>query len=266
MTEKKAIRMRTWKDNAAEFAALDRGEGWQFAVLVACSVEKGIGNGAAGHTANLHDRGGKVSAARFAQAAGTGDSRVLRYLDAWQDAATKGWVQDATELRPEHAHAMTLPDRPWRAKDGGVYDASRTGGQINDVGQIADKAARDPQYAQRVVREVTKASPQATDAARQALDEQWEESRPRGRSLEQPRDAAADSLALIVKIRAAHRALADAMTLAQDLRGPGADKMREAVHVEVDWIRGACEVIAAGVDGGSMDDQIRELLDAEAGS
>jgi hypothetical protein len=262
---------RTWQDNAVEFAALDRGEGWQFAVLVACSVQK-FGHGGDRRSSRDHDL--KVGAREFAERASTSTDRVLRYYNAWQDAAAKGWVQDAEQLRPEHAHDLPLPDKPWRSKEGGVYsDRSKSGGQINDVSQIADKAARDPQYAQRVVREVAKASPQATAAARQALDEQWEESRQHSelRRLDRAHadsqhDAAADTLSLIVKMRAAHRALADAMTLAQDVRGPGADKMREAVHVEVDWIRGACEVIEAGVDGGSMDDQLRELLDAEAGS
>ncbi len=75
---------RTWKDNAAEFAALDQGVGWPFAILVACSVEKG-------NTAHrsCRDHAMKTSAREFAEEAGTSKDRVLRYLAAWQEAARR---------------------------------------------------------------------------------------------------------------------------------------------------------------------------------
>lgn len=155
---------RTWQDNAIEFAALDRGEGWQFAILVACSVEK---RGHGGDRRSTDDRRLKVSAAEFARLAGTGDTRVARYLDAWQDAAAKGWVPDAGTLSPADARDLVVPDKPWRAKDEvagerGVYDASRTGGQINNTEQIAQKAAANPEYATRMMRDVLAAVPEET--------------------------------------------------------------------------------------------------------
>lgn len=65
-TEKKGNMMRrTWKDNADEFALLDAGEGWPFARLVACSVEKGKGNGRPPKTVTRVTVSGKVSAHEF---------------------------------------------------------------------------------------------------------------------------------------------------------------------------------------------------------
>ena len=77
---------RTWKENASEFAKLDRGEGWPFALLVACSVEEGAGQGKAdlGTTVPKFQ---KVSANKFAEQAGTSRPRVSRFLDAWHKAA-----------------------------------------------------------------------------------------------------------------------------------------------------------------------------------
>jgi len=72
-----------------------------------------------------------------------------------------------------------------------------------------------------------------------------------------------DALSLMVKLRAAHRSLTDVVTLAQNVRGAGADDLREAVALEVGWIRGACDVIETGVNGGPLDAQLRALLDAE---
>lgn len=53
----------TWEQNAARFAELDTGEGWPFALLVACSVEKGAGQGARNFSAVAEKS--KVSAVAF---------------------------------------------------------------------------------------------------------------------------------------------------------------------------------------------------------
>lgn len=258
MNTKKAMRMRTWKDNAAEFAALDRGEGWQFAVLVACSVERRQRGGQFEST--VVDS--KVSIAEFARAASTSDVRVARYLDAWQTAASKGWVQDATELRPDHAHAMTLPDKPWRAKDGGVYDASRTGGQINDVGQIADKAARDPEYAKRVVEQVTKSSPQATVAARKALDEQYDAaSKPITPTAASAYD---DGVDLVAEFRGLHRGVDRIVQLINEGKAVVSDDTRDAILREVKWLRTALGYIEDGVSSDSLSSEIAEFLGAQS--
>jgi hypothetical protein len=110
---------RTWEDNARDFAALDEGEGWPFAVLVACSVEKGKGNGGDRHSAQFLARGTeatkpgeKVNAETFAKAAGTSGDRVLRYLDGWNNAAAKRVVPAASRLTPESVSTVALPTKP----------------------------------------------------------------------------------------------------------------------------------------------------------
>lgn len=102
---------RTWQDNAAEFAALDEGEGWPFARLVACSVEKDNGNG----NRNVRNTSGKVSAREFAEAAGTSAPRVLRYLDGWDNAARKRLVKAASRLTPDDVDTPypTDPAKSW---------------------------------------------------------------------------------------------------------------------------------------------------------
>lgn len=106
--------MRTWQDNAAEFAALDEGEGWPFARLVACSVEKNIGNGGNPSVTRVTDAG-KVSARAFAEAAGTTTPRVLRYLDGWANAAKKRLVRAPSRLTPDDVDTPypTKPQHSW---------------------------------------------------------------------------------------------------------------------------------------------------------
>src|SRR5699024_2240070 len=107
---------RTWKENASEFAKLDRGEGWPVALLVACSVEKGKDRGGDRKSSNqCADRRigqqGKTSANAFAGIAGTEGKRVLRFLDAWHKAADEGLVRPASELTPDDALTEPLPDK-----------------------------------------------------------------------------------------------------------------------------------------------------------
>lgn len=116
---------RTWQDNAAEFAALDQGEGWPFAILVACSVEPK----SAAHRPGSIAPGAKVSARQFAEVAGTTHKRVMLYLAAWDRAADDLVVPDASSLTPEDAHTTPIPDAQFGGK-GGYYDGSAQGGGL----------------------------------------------------------------------------------------------------------------------------------------
>jgi predicted NBD/HSP70 family sugar kinase len=127
---------RTWQDNADEFAALDKGEGWPFARLVACSVAKGRGEGGSHHRNDRYGGDGKTSAQEFARRAETSAPRVLRFLEAWGKAAEKGWVPAADTLTPDSVRGMADPEHPWN----GVYDASKAGGRPRDT-QPEDAAA-----------------------------------------------------------------------------------------------------------------------------
>jgi hypothetical protein len=260
---------RTWKDNAAEFAALDRGEGWQFAILVACSVEKGAATGRPQKTSAIAEVSGKVSAAEFARAASTSDTRVMRYLDAWQEAAAKGWVESAEKLVPDDSHNITVPDKPWRAKDGGVYDASRTGGQINNVEQIADKAARDADYAARlgaavaphIVREAIATSPEVARVAMDALDKRYEDAPKPVAPREQDNQSA--GIDLVTEFRRLHRGVDQIVQLVNEGKAVVSDDTRDAILREVKWLRTALGYIEDGVSSNSLAEEIAAFLGAD---
>lgn len=227
---------------------------WERAAIVAAFVRVG-GQG-------QNSSSGKLTSTQFAAKGISGlrsPETVIRYRDAWLTTgrvSAPGATVDLDGLGDFPPNAEVAPGE--RA-DALREAAEAEGAGIRSTQQVATHLP--------ALRAAIKADPKVAAAASEALDQRWEETRKnRRQSTETSHAGPADTLALIVKLRAAHRALADAMTLAQDVRGPGADKMREVVNVEVDWIRAACEVIAAGVDGGSIDDQLRELMDAEAGS
>lgn len=76
---------RTWEQNADDFASLDRGEGWVFARLVACSVERGASNGRPSETRSADRVSPKVSASNFSERAGTTrPTRTRRVSDQGQ--------------------------------------------------------------------------------------------------------------------------------------------------------------------------------------
>lgn len=135
---------RTWQDNADEFAALDKGEGWAFAVLVACSVEKGTaGRPVIGARAPISQS--KTSARDFADRAKTSHDRVLRYLRAWDKAANdyRPDMLPSVELKPGDVLTAWHPDIPWKEADGGYYEPVSGGrprdGKPEDAAKIIEK-------------------------------------------------------------------------------------------------------------------------------
>lgn len=155
---------RTWQDNAAEFALLDKGEGWPFARLIACSVRKGSGQGARQPRNDRYEV--KVSAQEFARQADTSAPRVLRYLDAWDKASDQGLCTPSADLSPADAPTVMEPDIPW----GRVYDASKSGGRPRD-GKAEDAAEIiDRRGAAEVVKSLS-AEAKAKLAAELVIDE-----------------------------------------------------------------------------------------------
>jgi hypothetical protein len=90
------------RQRAQHFGRGDAHGGWLFAADVACSVERGTGQGERTDIQPRRARAevDKVSASEFAQAAGGSHDRVLRYLDAWDAAAADGLVATAADLQP----------------------------------------------------------------------------------------------------------------------------------------------------------------------
>jgi hypothetical protein len=177
---------RTWEMNADDFALLDRGEGFPFAVLIACSVERNAANGRPRTSAAAGVSATKVSMNAFAQRARTDGNRVRRYLDAWEKAAEDGLVPHAADLSPEDALTVRLPNANWSD----YYDASTAvvGGHrapsdavraIEKHGAAAVYAALPPQQQRELARAAVDAAPvQDLQAIRARADEKIAEAMP----------------------------------------------------------------------------------------
>lgn len=157
--------MRTWQDGARKFKALDEGEGWPFAQIVACCVAKDNGHG----KRNARDVSGKVSAREFAEVADTSAPRVLRYLDCWQRAAERGHVPDASTLKPGDDEDMTEPEMSWLMPNGslrfGDTKSRPTGGRPRDSQPEAAATIIERRGAEAVVEAMTPAQRQEVAAA-----------------------------------------------------------------------------------------------------
>lgn len=126
----------TVSDLAEAFARLDSGEGWAFAALVACSVEKQT-PGRPLKNASRDAFSSKLSCRKFAEKAGTSDARINRFLAAWDYAADLGLCQPSSELSPEdHATLMFPADDRWSE----IFSLSNA--KLTAEGQVsADKSA-----------------------------------------------------------------------------------------------------------------------------
>lgn len=121
---------------AVEFRQMDAGEGWPYAVLIACCTFRGKRTDVANATRVAL---GVIPIKAWAVMAGTSDVRVGRYLDAWDRAAADGLVPPLDNLSPADAHSLPWPSTPWRTAEGGYYDPV-SGGRPRD-GKPADAVA-----------------------------------------------------------------------------------------------------------------------------
>jgi len=254
---------RTWQDNAAEFAALDRGEGWPFARLVACSVAKDNGNG----NRNARNTSGKVSAREFAEVAATSAPRVLRYLAAWQAAASRGWVTDADQLTPADTHRISDPDKPWaavskahapRLTDPVRREALSRSAEDDQVGlsKVLDIASNPKAMAAAI-----KGDPEVAQAARHALDQQYANA---PKPVEPSAGTYSDPVELTSRFRRLHTDVDGIIRLVIEGKAVVTDAQRDAVLAEVKWLRTALGYIEDGVQAGSLDQALNEMLAAES--
>lgn len=148
---------RTWQQNAAEFAELDSGDGWPFAILVACSVERGTHGGARRGSSFDRNLNGKVNATTFAKEANTSPARVLRFLAAWDAAAKKGLCPPTGELSPADVNTTAYPDAPFKGiVDGvkGVYTETHADVNRDRIARSARSLLRkDPAAAEELVKD-----------------------------------------------------------------------------------------------------------------
>lgn len=86
--------------DAREFGLHLKEGGWRMGLLVARSVEPGEGMNERGSRPSEWSGETKISAAKFADLAGTSGNRVLRYYRAWERYAAKGKVPPSADLVP----------------------------------------------------------------------------------------------------------------------------------------------------------------------
>jgi hypothetical protein len=130
-----------------------------------------------------------------------------------------------------------------------------------DTGEILDKTE-----AREFIRKAIASSHELAGTADQALEDRarrFRENRPA--PTERRDNAHDDAMHLVWLLRKAHKALAEAVEYGQNIRGAGADAMVTGVNAEVAWIRAACDVLEAGANSGSLDEQIEAFLETEAG-
>ena len=96
----------TWEQNAVEYGALSKqGVDVRLAALVACSVQRGTGQGK--KPRNVRNEAAKTSAQAFARKAGSTAPRILRHLDAWEQ--THGLPDPAT-LEPGDVNRIEVDE------------------------------------------------------------------------------------------------------------------------------------------------------------
>lgn len=256
-------------DSAAEqLGGLDRlvtAKEWERAAIVFAFTRNDDKGGRPTASENLTKSREVLTIIEFAGLGITGlrtQDTVRRYRTAWASTGRPtgpGMVVDLSGLGE-------FPPRPVMSDSGRREDLNDSAGWEGVSGAEAQRIAlRLP-----AMKAAIKGDAKVAAAASAALDEVHTDfmktrTRTEPRHQETVREEHVDALALMIKMRAAHRALEYVASMAQNIRGLGADDLIEAVIAEVAWIRGACDVIEAGANGGPLDAQLSALLDSEAG-
>ena len=242
---------RTWEDNAAEFAALDKGEGWPFARLVACSVMRRATTSST-----------KVSASRFAELAGTSAPRVLRYLDAWDKAAAQEHCIPSKQLEPEDAHQIADPEIGWES----IYDASQAGSRPRDSRPEAAAQIMNLRGAAAVVDELGATQLEdlanvltSTPAYRLMVNRAMDKNVPKiAQGAPSPEQTPREITVVIIKMKQAGRRLTE--LLATNAHHLTSDE-RDAVQAQIAWLRNAAGLWESCLSSGSMDDELMLMLE-----
>jgi hypothetical protein len=160
--------------NAATIAARLASD-WSNAYVIACSVEKGVGNGRPPtETVEAPTVSGKESGQAFARRIkalangsvyGMGVGGVLATLDKWNEIAAEHGLPTSDQLTPEDAETEpTYPDIAWKREGTG----SKVKDIVNNPGAVAE-ALRDPRFADKVADRASADAKQ--NAARSLVDQ-----------------------------------------------------------------------------------------------
>ncbi len=142
---------RTWKDNATEWVALGKqGKNVRLALLVACSVKR---------SSSGSPEDGKATVTEFAELVGTTPARIMRHLDAWNEAAKQQLCPPSNGLFPQDAARLTV-QVPSEEQFSSLYDASKSGGRPRaSVDEITRRIDMDAAYAQRLLDSIKDSHP-----------------------------------------------------------------------------------------------------------
>lgn len=111
-----------------------------------------------------------------------------------------------------------------------------------------------------VVRNAVTADPQARRAAREALDDHYDDA-PKPYDKPEPQDA--KPLELVTVFRDMHKLIDRAARLVADGRAVVSEAEREALVAEVTWLRTALDHIESGLNAGSLDQALADLLESD---
>ena len=254
--------------DAEEFGVHVKAGGWRLGLLVARNVEKGTGEGGNPSVTRVTDEG-KVSAREFGSAAGCSRNKVLRYLSAWEHAAADGIVPPAASLSPGQDIDLDLDKLgDWSAyyPPGGsdlqkaseerrkTYEASAEE-EGTTAAQVARVVGSKPALAAAI-----KSDPEVAEAALRAIEER--NARPVGQP-SRPIDRTDKPTELVVHVRNLHKTVERLVRLVLDGHAVVSNDEAAALLDEVHWLRNALDYIESGLNAGSLDKALTELLEAD---
>ena len=263
--------------------------GWTVARLIAASVASGSGQGAR----TSRPAAEKLSVHRAADLMSKSHHTIKAYLIAWNAAAANGLCVPSADLTPEDGWTATLPDADWteyytntkprgvgidqvekRAAEDAEYRERLArivngGGTPSPIGEairtISEAASSDHQMdkiatsgdAHRFIRRAIERDPKAQQAARQALDEVYENS-PKPYPNEPKSSPADDATDLIYELRKLHKGIDNIVNLVNSGAARVTDE--QAVLREISWLRTALGYIEDGVKSDNLADQVADFL------
>jgi len=252
--------------DAEEFGVHVKAGGWRLGLLVARNVEK-LGRGRPRNSEVSEFS--KVPASVFAGIAGITDKTVMRYLSAWEHAAADGIVPPAANLSPGQDIDLDLDKLgDWSAyyPPGGsdlqkasqerrkTYEASAEE-EGTTAAQVARVVGSKPALAAAI-----KSDPEVAEAALRAIEER--NARPVGQP-SRPIDRTDKPTELVVHFRNLHKTVERLVRLVLDGHAVVSNDEAAALLDEVHWLRNALDYIESGLNAGSLDKALTELLEAD---
>jgi len=253
--------------DAEEFGVHVKAGGWRLGLLVARNVEKGEGQGAR-EPRNARNEVAKISASEFAKQAGTSAPRVLRYLSAWEHAAADGLVPPAATLSPGQDIDLDVD----KIGDWTYYypPATSLGHRSESHRKAIEAAAAEegtsPEQVQRAsaskaaIAAAIKADPKVAETALRAIEQR--NARPIGQP-SNPVERTDKPTELVVHFRNLHKTVERLVRLVLDGHAVVSNDEAAALLDEVNWLRNALDYIESGLNAGSLDKALRELLEAD---